>query len=202
MGEEFTIRQICVAGPSNTFLLGYGDGAFGGIMGRANGNFLIENCLVTADLMVEKATRLGGIIGEHDSGLDNKVGIIKNCLVTGKLYNKSTNPDAFISTFGIGGLGYLTCVNCVVLSAEIEMEDEDSNMYSIGGFLNVSKNNYANENMQPSDKLNLENSQPCKAKPTLEWWKSDIWDTDYGAFDFEKIWDMGVNGYPCLRAQK
>lgn len=198
-GDACRIRQVCVAGSivsSNSSLH-----AAGGILGEAANGCVIENCLVTAEIVVSGVdSNLGGILG---GAKVNAIVIVKNCLVRGKL-------TAFATYGYIGGIvGYGSqSVNCVVLSELIRgnwARGGDTNRI---GASNSGLHNYGNQKAEGKTWISNASGNDganCDPKPTLAWWTTlGNWKNDevFAAWDFTKIWEMGSDGYPCLRIQR
>lgn len=202
-GDACHIRQVCVAGNIEyTYSsLQYA----GGIIGKAENGSVIENCLVTANMTMGGDVHLGGIIGGGDEV------IVNNCLVRGNL--KSTD---YGTVNGIGEGRPMQIVNCVVLSKELNNEFKDP--LKLKYPIRIGErgyNNYANKDMVclyngetiSWDNIGLDNSDgaDCDPKPTLAWWTTlTNWKNDevFAAWDFTNIWEMGSDGYPCLRIQR
>lgn len=198
-GDACRIRQVCVAVSivsSNNSLH-----AAGGILGEAANGCVIENCLVTAEIVVSGSDlNLGGILGRTKV---NAIVIVKNCLVRGKLTASATY--GYIG--GIVGYGSQS-VNCVVLSESIKGNWSYGGGTKRIGDLNSGLHNYGNQNTEGktwTSNASGNDGADCDSKPTLAWWTTSTnWKTGEGfaAWDFTNIWKMGSDGYPCLRIQR
>ena len=189
------IRRVCVAG--NIEYSNENTEAAGGIAGMAAEGSVIENCLVTANLVFSKGNglHLGGIVGK---GVSTATGaIVQNCLMLGNMENGDTGGS-------IGGIGCsnLQIVNCVVLSAQLKAND----VRRIGS-ANILSNNYANKDMSTggggmTPGLAGQDGADCAPRPDADWWTTTSnWKTDegYTGWDFSGTWEMNANGYPRLR---
>lgn len=199
-GDACRIRQVCVAGSivsSNSNLH-----TAGGILGDAANGCVIENCLVTAEIEVSGSDlNLGGILGGAKE-IEDEIVIVKNCLVRGKLTASATY--GYIG--GIVGYGSESqTVNCVVLSESINGVWGGTNRI---GNLNSGLHNYGNQKAEGKTWISNASGNDganCDPKPTLAWWTTlGNWKNDevFAAWDFTKIWEMGSDGYPCLRIQR
>ncbi len=84
----------------------------GGIVGRASGDGIVENCYNTGDIVCNYG---GGIAGMSEVN-------IRNCYNTGTVTSIVASDNRYLDTFGIGGIAGLTQNGC----------NSIENVYSVG----------------------------------------------------------------------